>query len=421
MAQRDANKPRTNSKPVLDVKATSTAPKNYGVGKLVSLFRTNYYLEQMNNSSDLQLNFYYEVNPSVNRLKLQAEIFAANFEAHGYYNFPRLLRCRDDKVKTNLEDMYIYSYLKCYYVLLFNSELDDSEDLGYCFTGHSRFLNLMLCQGYKQVRDEVFVFNNVRYGSFAKRKLKFSLLVAQFPQFKDWQYSQTALGHDIFSDVNIERHFENIVADFYGKRGYQDENVEGEEDPGLGENANFHKTSSEMNDEGRITICKVRNNGVQTIREEGNRPLNNCFMNTSFTELYYLEVNGTYEVKNNPSFHFNNANFICINEHTDDEILNKFYRSMAIGTRQSFMLCSEVFTITGINCNNLQFNVRQLVATPTIKGVNLKDILDRIEETKDKWNDFIDIVDRISGIVDELTKKENEDEDKGKDPDPKLT
>lgn len=340
--------------------------KNYSKTRLVSVKKTESFLKKENISTNSNISFVFKVKPEVRILNLQAKTFASNFHSHGYINLYKILRCRENAVEDCLYKLFIYSYFKCLHNSLFQSNLDAEDDFGYCLKGHSQMFHVLRNTRYANIEGEVYMDISIDLGTTRDRMIQLALLLKQFNFLNSYVNTVSSLGMQAFYIPEFERMLSFLKEDFYAQRA-DGEPAETGEDYNSESNKLTTSSNGESNTKGRIEIVKVRNNKCKSIMDFKELPITNAFMNEDHTILYYVEVNGNFEVRYNESFFFSSSNFIVISSFKGST-LDDYYRSMNITRNEDFLVASEVYTASGIKCKYVDSSTQSSFKPPFSVG-----------------------------------------------------
>lgn len=307
--------------------------------------RNQQYLRKLNSSVDSSLYMKFVVKPDARMLNLQAEIFALNYANHGYLNLPKILRCSGNDVQRKLSELYIYSYVKCLYNGLFYSSLNNSSDLGLCFTGHSSMFHVIRSTGVNRIKDEFAFDCRFKHGDEDVRRVEVALLVGEFSFLKQYDNFVDNFGNSPFLIPEIERLFRFLNEDYYAIRSAG------------GPSVKYGREEQKSDEQGKIKITTLDSAYQSSILRPENYPVANAFTDSSGRKLYFIEVNGNYSIENNPSFFFSKANFLVASDDNNFDLLEqRYYHTKDLGPDEDFLVASEVFTITGIYCKFISIN-----------------------------------------------------------------
>jgi len=393
--------------------------KNYSLNKLVSNKRNDLYLDNIGLSENQLIQFVFDIDPNVNRLKMQAETFAINFKTHGAYSFNKLFNCREEAVVGKLRDLYIYSFAKAYYSILFPESVRLKDMCGYCFSGHSKFYELCQIKDRMQTSEGVSIYTGLKLGSTIEKRVKFALLIKQFNFLKEYSETQSSFGSYLFYIPALETLFSKLVEDYYAKR------ADGEPEP-FGNSKKFRQghnlpfISPQDNEKGKVEITKLVCEASQEICKDECLPLTNTFFKENCDEILFMEVNGNHEIMYNTSFFPTLANFFVIkmNESSEEEIL-RYYKNKKLTVKQNFLINSEVYVNTGIKCSFCMPSSGDSNTDKPLGSLLVKDLVKKLRDFPNALDDVISIYHKIDQILEEWeelteTTEEKEIDDKGK-------
>lgn len=381
---------------------------NYSLKHHCEVCKNFIYLYARNKLYDQSLLLNYEININFNRLEIQAKTFALNFSGHGYINFHKVLRCDRNLVDRILFEVYIYSFAKAlinglnFHLLSFNS------NLGIAFRGHVALFNLLVSPNNSTMKDDFMLQTNISTGTQIARTAVMLQLINRFPFLKEYKlYSMDALGTSPFFIQKYETYLNRLNEDFYS-RGYVQRGSQGPQEK------NNPKSKDVLHFEnGAINILTMNSEEAKTILLFSNSPLTNAFTNSNDTKLYFVPVQNGYDLEFNPSFSFCRANFITLaKKGVNQSELNEYFKTINITGKQDHLVCSEVFTNTGIKCRNMpKTTPNSDVVMPIIdKLIEYleklgKDYVDKLIERIIDSEDEVDITETFNELIEEKKSK----------------
>lgn len=368
---------------------------NYSHNDIVVKKENSDFLNARPISSSRSIEFKFKVNVEARDLHIQAATFADNYRSHGYINFYKVLRCRENQVWEYLYLMFIYSYVKCLHNACFYSDFNEQADQGYAFSGHSRMYHILRFPVFSRSTREYITYSIIEIGDEISRKVRLAMLVKNFPQLKPYKMYTDTFGQQPFLIPDLEYKFDYLKTDYYAvlAEGNPEKTVADQKDDA---NTKSNLIKGEQLTKGRVEIVKVNDEDTKKIIMEKNIPLTNAFMNEKRDTFYYIPVNGTHKVVDNASVFFCRGCFIDLSDNTDMIEVNELYCKSPYNNNKLFFVCSEVYTITGIKCKFTSLNP-QIEFTPFTppKGitVDFKRLYKYISEQVKYGVSILDMVD----------------------------
>lgn len=390
---------------------------NYSKGIIPKYSQNILFLDGSTSISDKSLNIILCLNPELDHLDCQAATFASNLSTHGYFDFRKILNVNTTKIIQTLEELYIYSFVKCVYNGIFFSNINEKSNLGLAFRGHaSLFCVLKSVTNYGEF-DDFFMQTRVDIGSDSQRRAMIFGIIARYPFLNQYKkFTTDSLGSSSFYIPTYERYLARFREDTYvsyhleqGNGQKKNNNVNNNKNSNNNNlNSNFENINNNdhNNDQsnnnfnypnGRLAIYVVdmTNNSILAF---DNYPLLNAFESFTRDTLYYIpSINK--ELEFNASFFFNKANFITLSRATDNNMpkINEIYKvkNINIRTTQRHLVCSEVFTITGIKCRTVVCDITPITRKFKIPPLDviITKLLDRSSD------DFYDMLGMLAGEI----------------------
>lgn len=377
--------------------------KDYSIDRIVTKHKNYQFLNKESSISDKRIEYSFVIKPMASRLLLQASTFSSNFVNHGDYNLQKILRCRHDQVEDILTKMYVYSYIKNFHNGLFCDKLNDSCDLGYSFEGHQQLFEVIKSPYQRRVREDIFIDSKIKLGNDTTKQVSIALLISQFPFLKEYSSYIDNLGFEAFLIPKYESYFSFLTEDFYAARSTGD----------IANTAILKGPKVDTRgDKGKISVVGTNNETSRQILKEGSYPITNAFTNVDDSKLYFIEVNGSHSINDNPSFFFSKANFIKISSNANTtKFVNKFYLTKELTPKEDFLTCSEVFTITGIRCKYIGEKKEKLFSN--IMSTQIIDsIIYKLGQIPEKFDDITAIIKAINTLAIEFDNSGNQNSGK---------
>lgn len=356
----------------------SLSIKNYSQNTINKIIKNFAYLEDNTTTANLTFELDLKIEPNLDQLDLQARIFSINYKTHGYINFYKSLRIRDDQVETALYEMYVYSYVKSLYNGLFFHNLSEDSNLGLAFQGHALFFQAIKAASLSEMRDDVYLRYNLNLGSPKYKQALLARILSRFSFLKSFiNESLDNVGTTPFYVRYIETYFSYITQDYYSNE-YFKQGVDS-------------KNSDNNFPNGRLFITKLNMSDSNSILKFNTNPIMNAFTNDSFKEFYFVPVlNGTTMV-DNPAVFFSKANFISLRSDGKNNNMIKIrriYNSILLNSKQRHLVLAEVFTNTGVIC---RFNSEGNTKYDRIKVPSIDKFIKLIED-----HDYTSLLEKIS-------------------------
>ena len=112
---------------------------------------------------------------------------------------------------------------------------------------------------------------------------------------------------------------------------------------------------------------------------------------------------GKYSIENNPSFFFSKANFIKLVSFSEPAKLNdNYYDVQSIDDNHKFLVCSEVFTNTGIKCSYFPIDCSDVEGFTPFELFESVDSLKRLEELSLESVTVEEIINIINQMLEEV-------------------
>lgn len=107
---------------------------------------------------------------------------------------------------------------------------------------------------------------------------------------------------------------------------------------------------------GKLSVVEINNQNCSSILAFNNTPIMNSFVDRTDDTFYFIPVKNGKEVEFNPSFLFTKANQIILFDKGNDKFkLSQYYNRYSNISEKYHLVCSEVFTNTGIKCRSTMF------------------------------------------------------------------
>lgn len=322
-------------------------------------------------SIDLRkLDLYFKIVLDFDFLALQADTFARNYSSHGHINFFKVLRCRNDDVVQYLFEMFVYSFVKCLHNGWFYHNLSEDSNMGYCFIGHSKFFNVLKGASLQRRENDVSINIMIENDSITRRRMLVALLVRQFPFLTSYSDFSDNFGLQPFLIPELEDRFAYLLYDYYSSRATEEL-----------KDVKTPKSRNILDEKGMLQIVKCNDAVGKSILKPEAYPIANAFLTEDGSELFYIAVNGKYSIENNPSFFFSKANFIrFVRSSEPTKIRNNYYNVQQIDSSHLFLVCSEVFTNTGIKCSYFETDPNSIQGYDPVRPITTVSKLKQLEE-----------------------------------------
>lgn len=375
---------------------------NYSFNNLIKQFHNFEFLDDSSNISKRTLSLYFRIHLEFERLDLQSIVFADNIYQHAYFEFSKILQCRDVEVTKKLKNVYIYSFVKALYNALFFSSISSMTRQGLCFRGHCAFYQMIRNPNFSKTEDPYSVYATLNLPDENERMILMSLIFKKYPFLKTGVSCLDSRGNRPF----LIPEWEVVLQRLNDSRSVRNEVINNES--GI-RNVQSNENSSNpriKNEDGRLIILDLHDNIANSILNESNIPITNVLLGIDSNDLYFSPVNGSkFKVENNESFFFCLANFIRFTDSNLD--INKFYyRSDYDFESKKYFIASEVYTNTGIKCrifNSDKNKNRKAPILPSIKDISDK-IFDlpnvNIDSILEIINNLIEVKENIEKVID---------------------
>lgn len=402
---------------------------NYSIRSIIEVFKNFEFLNGSNMIANRAFHVHLEVFLDLENLHKQAKTFATNYKQHGYLIHSKVMRLFEDNVFDKLYELFIYSFVKCIHNGFFYNFLNEEADLGYAFEGHVQLFKLLTKMDNSDLKDDVRLSYSISKGGATWKAAFITKLVAQFKFLRNYRtYSNDDFGCHPFIIPEYEEYFSRFVDDYYSRdhvnTGRKDKGKEqdhkqdqGENDSVDEDNANKKKKKRKRNNmlnnqtypNGRLHISNLRDKSVSQILSFSNSPVMNSFLSNDSKKLHFIAVGNGRKVDNNPSFSFTKANFLRLAKSGNDKLnIDRQYSEIVITNKQSHLICSEVFTITGIRCTTL-VNEKLGGSLPSISSIvnSLKDLdfdMDKIMDALGETEEISDLLELLNQKLKKLVK-----------------
>jgi hypothetical protein len=295
----------------------------------------------VNKSESFHLNL--EIGVNIESLILQSKTFSSNFRTHGYINFYKTLRIRENEVSTKLEEIYIYDFVKCLYNGLFFHRISENSNLGYAFRGHSALFHLLKSQGNNGRCGSTMLSFILNQGSDLNKYTLFLQLLNQFKFLNKYRnYTTNSFGTHPFFIQEYEMYLNCFAQDHYSMSNIQQGNTD---------NLADNSKSDSIYANGQLHLVLMNEVSDSSTLSFSNTPLMNSFISHDGGAFYFARVNSGKSISDNPSVFFSKANFIKLTKDNNDmRSIDRIYNRVKINNDIKHTVCSEVFTITGIKC-----------------------------------------------------------------------
>jgi hypothetical protein len=327
-------------------------------------------------------------------LEHQAETFALNFSSHGYINFFKTMRIQRQNVEAALKELYVYNYTKSIWNALYFHTISEQSEMGLFFDGNAAFFHLLKQGSNASSFKDVHISYSIDLGTMQQKKSLFVLLFAKFPFLREYsKFSRDSFGTKPFFIPKYESYMNYLTEDYYSRDHVQ----QGEQ-----ENPNTAHRAMSNYPNGKLKIQRVNGNDTSSITSWTNTPMLNAFLNSSGNKFHFIMPNADKVMENNSSVFFTKACHLALSSKGNDQKkINDIYSENPVNEQMSHVICSEVFTITGIKC-------RFIPAKPNkgkfkAPGSNkLDNLLDQVSKAKNIKEDILEIIASASGIIEDV-------------------
>lgn len=323
----------------------SLLTKNYSQSKINQLFINYSYIERRTSTSDRSLDVFYDLEIDLDWLDFQARTFSTCYSTHGYLNFFKVMKCKPEDVGLLLTQVYIYSFVKCFYNGIYNSDMSHKTNFGLAFKGHVDLFNVIRSSSNTGYFGETMFSTNLRIGDKKRKDSQMFRIFRRFPflsEFKNYQFS--SFGSVSFSIPKYETILNSFAYDYLSSIHVEQGKVTTGTSDAKQVKRNDYPT-------GRLHLADM-NDSQSAILAFNNFPLLNAFKDKS-NNFYFIPTDEKNPLENNASVFFCKANFITLNSiDSDMSKITKIYNSVGLTAETNHFVCSEVYTITGIKCRN---------------------------------------------------------------------
>jgi hypothetical protein len=337
---------------------------NYSQSPINEVIKNFEVLEDNTTISNRSFNLNLKIDVSPSLLEYQAKIFAQNYKTHGYINFFRTLRIREDQVIDKLEKLYVYSYVKCLHNGIYYHRISNNSDMGYAMRGHAAYFNLLTQTSQSGKKNETLLTYSLDVGTSNYKKALLVKLFTKYPFLKDYsEYRKDALGTFPFFIQEYEAYFNYLSDDYYSRDHVQ----QGEQDKI--ENSNITGRSRGLTySNGKLHIVRMDQKQTSSIVSFNNNPLMNAFYTNDRKKYLFITVNSNKTVENNPSVFFSKANFIKLAENqTNQKKIDRIYNRINVDKNLEHVVCYEVYTNTGIFCSFMPVQRSNNIKMPSLE------------------------------------------------------
>lgn len=321
----------------------SLLTKNYSQSKINQILLNYSFIERRTSTSDRSLNIIYDLNIDLEWLEFQAETFSIGYSTHGYMPFFKVMKCKPEDVQLLLKQCYIYSYVKCFYNGIFNSDMSSGTNFGFAFKGHVDFFNIIKSSSNSGMFGETLFSARLNIGDSNFRRSQMIRIFRKFSflqSFKDSQYS--SFGTVSFNIPKYESILNSFAYDHLSNQHVEQGKVMTSDEKKKDTKKNDYTT-------GKLHLSDM-NDSQSGILAFNNFPLMNAFIDKS-NNFYFITTDEKNAFENNASVFFAKANFITVNsKQSDFDKINKVYNVFELSSETDHFVCSEVYTITGVKC-----------------------------------------------------------------------
>jgi hypothetical protein len=364
---------------------------NYSQAPINESIKTFEVLEDNTTISNRSFNLNLIIDLSSKQLKYQAKLFAVNYKTHGYINFFKTFRIREDQVLDVLEKLYVYSYAKCLHNGIYYHRISNNSDMGFAMRGHAAYFNLLTQTSQSGKKNDTLLTYNLDVGSDKYKEALLVKLIATYPFLKEYtEYRKDPLGTFPFFIQEFEGYFTYLSEDYYSRDHVQ----QGEQDK-FGNSDTTGRSRGLTYPNGKLHIVRMNQKHNSSILSFNNNPLMNAFYSNDRKKYRFITINAGKSVINNPSFFFSKANFIKLADNqTNEDKIERIYREIKVDNNLEHVTCYEVFTNTGIMCSFMPVKS----SSSTIKIPSLATIEQYLTKLKDMMQE--DILIRIAEATD---------------------
>jgi len=325
---------------------------NYAIPELAVNEKNLVFLDNSQASDYRGIDPVFLMEFDSTRLVKQSKVFSDNVSTIGYINFPKTLKCKSNEVEDNLQQMFIYSRVKCLFNGLFFNNFSEVSSLGYCFAGDSAFFETLINPRYGYIRDGFQVNLSIKPFSDAEKKIIALEVMERFPFLRDMFHdiSESSFGSQQFYSLRFEKFFNHLSEDYYS-RSYIDKTGRGKPlndkmDKGQTQ-ANRGNSNNDIEfSRGELAIVDLSMRHHKAITDINNTPILNSFIYKD--KLYYAKVSNGKDVKNNISFIFSKCYNIILSSKGDTSI-TRYYSSYNIEELDHLITC-EVYNVCRFKC-----------------------------------------------------------------------
>jgi hypothetical protein len=339
---------------------------NYSQSPINESIKTYEELEDNTTLSNRSFHLNLKIDVSLSQLEFQANIFSENFKTHGYINFFRVLRVREDQVKLKLKNLYIYSFVKCLHNGVFYHRISNNSDMGFAMRGHAAYFNLLTQTSQSGKKNETLLTYSLDVGTNNYKKALLVRLISKYPFLKDYtKFTKDSLGTFPFFIQEYEAYFSYLTEDYYSRDHVQ----QGEQD--LIENSNATGRSRGLRyTNGKLHVVRMDQKQTSSILSFNNNPLMNSFYSADKKKYLFIPVSAGKSIVNNPSFFFSKANFIKLaSSQPNEKKIERIYRDINVNEKLEHVVCYEVYTNTGILCSFLPVQKSNSIKVPSLDTI----------------------------------------------------
>lgn len=375
---------------------------NYSRRPINEIHKNFEFLEGKSLISSRTYDLQFKVDIDLKELHQQAAVFATNYETHGHINHYKVMRIRREKVIFKLYELYIYSFVKSLYSALYYSNLNEKSKLGWVFTGHCGLFNLLRSSSNSGSEGNIMLSYKISLGTGQYKAALFMSLLSKFKFLRKYKdYSMDSFGTTSFYIPEYESYMNYLREDSYSS----DHILQGENENKEDKKNRVKKT---VYTNGKLSISEL-NSDAESIIDFNNTPIMNAFQSSDSKVLYFITVMNGKEMEFNPSFSFNKANFIKLANGYDFSSISRCYNKMELeGVKH--LVCSEVFTNTGIKCRNTSIgiikdkdikipNIDKFVSSINNLGDRLTQAVEYVSEYEQEYSDLLELLNDKFGIL----------------------
>jgi hypothetical protein len=352
---------------------------NYSQAPINESIKTFEVLEDNTTISNRSFNLNLEIDFSSSQLEYQAKIFAENFKTHGYINFFKTLRIREDQVKDKLERLYVYSFAKCLHNGIYYHRISNNSNMGFAMRGHAAYFNLLTQNSQSGKKNDTLLTYNLDVGKETYKKALLVKLFTKYPFLKEYsKYRKDSLGTFPFFIQEYEAYFSYLSEDYYSRDHVQ----QGEQDKIEKSDATGRSRGLTYSN-GKLHIIKLDQKQHSSIISFTNNPLMNAFYSNDRKKYRFITVNAGKTLINNASFFFSKANFIKLAKNqTNNKKIDRIYREIDVDKNLEHVVCYEVYTNTGIMCSFMPIQNSSDIKIPALDVIEqyLTELQDKMKE-----------------------------------------